>query len=128
MKTKSLIYLSRPYLDNQGLKIDYLSPDYLAGSPFLKSPRKVVFKELLYSYNSKLSRLGGGNIDFNENLGVNFELYFETPTKGLFVNCLQFLILPVFSLVVFALSPVVIAATARHSLFLNGILGQEGLC
>ena len=45
--------------------------------------------------------LGGGNIDFNENPGVNFELKLETPTKGLFVDCLLFIILPVFSLVVF---------------------------
>ena len=59
---------------------------------------------MLYSYYSKLSRLRGGNIDFNENLGVNFELKL----------CLQFIILPVFSLVVFVLLAIVIAATDRH--------------
>ena len=63
--------------------------------------KSFVFKALLYYQYSKLSRLGGANFDFNENPGVNFELKLETPTKGLFVDCLLFIILPVFSLVVF---------------------------
>ena len=67
----------------------------------LSKRKSFVFKVLLYSHYQKLSRLGGGNIDFNENPGVNFELKLETPTKGLFVDCLLFIILPVFSLVVF---------------------------
>ena len=60
-----------------------------------------VFKALLYSRYSKLSSLGYGNIDFNKNPDVNFELKHETPTKGMFVDCLLFIILPVFILVVF---------------------------
>ena len=60
-----------------------------------------VFKALLYSHYSKLSSLGCGNIDFNKTPDVNFELKHETPTKGMFVDCLLFIILPVFILVVF---------------------------
>ena len=73
---------------------------------YLSKLKSFVFKALLYSHYSKLSRLGVGNIDFNENLGVNFELKLVTTSKGLSVDCLQFIILPVLSLVVFIFSTI----------------------
>ena len=73
---------------------------------YLSKLKCFVFKALLYSHYSKLSRLGAGNIDFNENLSVNFELTLVTTSKGLSVDCLQFIILPVSSHVVFVSSTI----------------------
>ena len=50
---------------------------------YLSKLKSFVFKALLFSHYLKLSRLEGGNIDFNDNPGVNIELKPGTAAKGL---------------------------------------------
>ena len=101
----------KPYLDSKNKKMATLPSSRALNNLFwglsfkdvacLGKLESFVFKALLYSHYSKLSSLGCGNIDFNKTPDVNFELKHETPTKGMFVDCLLFIILPVFILVVF---------------------------